>query len=279
MTQKAATAFVATSTFFVVLSLSWFISDAGLLSDDAVSLWANAIAAGDGDMPVGRVVAAYPTIPFLATALLELVSPTGTPTPVLLAAGLLGAVAAIWLNLFRRLGLALPLTIMLVLLIALHPAMLRAAIAGPAEMFFAAFLFLLVGALYDLRARSAAPEVMAVALTLLGLAFSHPMGAAFACAATPLLVFTVRPELVAKSAFNVVIALVFPTVFCVFAFSYMSWVFPGSGWSFLVAPAEGIANWSASMSRTLGSGLTGLSPLDAGVVTFLAIFCAPHYFQ
>jgi hypothetical protein len=157
------------------------------------------------------------------------------------------------------------------LLLAFHPTLLRAAIAGPAEMLLAGFLYLLGSALYDLRARSGAPEVMAVALALLGLTFSHPMGAAFACAAVPLLVFAVRPELVASSAFNVVIALVFPTAFCVGAFAYMSWVFPGSGWSFLMAPAEGIATWSVAASQRFGGGLTGSLALDAGFGAALAL--------
>ena len=80
-------------------------------------------------------------------------------------------------------------------------------------MCLALFLYLFGSALYDLRARSAAPEVMAVGLALLGLAFSHPIGAAIAFAAVPFLIFAVRPVLVASSAFNVVVALVFPTVF------------------------------------------------------------------
>jgi hypothetical protein len=81
-------------------------------------------------------------------------------------------------------------------------------------------------ALYDLRARSGTSEVMAVGLALMALAFSHPMGAAFAFAAVPFLVFAVRPVLVASSAMNVVIALIFPTLFmrslpslCVVGFS------------------------------------------------------------
>jgi hypothetical protein len=138
-------------------------------------------------------------------------------------------------------------------------------------MFLAVFLYLLGAALYDLRARSAAPEVMAVALALLGLTFSHPMGAALACAAVPLLVIAVRPELVATSALNVVVALVFPTVFCVGAFAYMSWVFPGSGWSFLIAPAEGLATWTVGISQVFGRGLTGWFALDACLAVALAL--------
>jgi hypothetical protein len=141
-------------------------------------------------------------------------------------------------------------------------------------MFLAAFLYLFGTALYDLRARSAAPEVMAVALALLGLTFSHPMGAALACAAMPMLVLAVRPELVAASAFNVVIALVFPTLFCLGAFSYMSWVFPGSGWSFLVAPAEGLATWSTGVARMFGSGLSGALALDAAIAIGVALALA-----
>ena len=101
------------------------------------------------------------------------------------------------------------------LLIAFHPALLRAVIDGPADMFLAAFLLMLCLALYDLRARSGTSEVMAVGLALMALAFSHPMGAAFAFAAVPFLAFAVRPMLVANSALNVVVALIFPTLFMI----------------------------------------------------------------
>jgi hypothetical protein len=265
------TVLIGLFTFVVVLALSRFAINAGLVPDDAVTLWAGAITAGEGEMAIGRIVAAYPTIPFLATSALEFVTPAGTPTPVLLASGLVALLAAIWLVAFRRVELPLLAAVAAVLLLALHPALLRAAIAGPAEMFLAIFLYLLGSALYDLRARSAAPEVMAVALALVGLTFSHPMGAAMACAAVPLLVIAVRPELVATSALNVVIALVFPTVFCVGAFVYMSWVFPGSGWSFLIAPAEGLATWTVGISQMFGRGLTGWFALDASLAVALAL--------
>ncbi|MEA2872144.1 MAG: rane protein XagC, partial [Hyphomicrobiales bacterium] len=157
-------ALVMAAAFVAVFVLSRITATAGLVSDDAVTLWANAITAGDSEMPIGRIVAAYPTIPFLATSLLEFVTPLGTPTPVLLTAGVLALLAGVWLASFRRAGLPLIAAAVAALLLALHPAMLRAAIAGPAEMILAAFLCLLGIALYDLRARSAAPEVMAVAL-------------------------------------------------------------------------------------------------------------------
>lgn len=274
MTRFIPAAFVMLVTFVAVFVMARLVAKAGLVPDDAVTLWASAITAGDSEMPIGRIVAAYPTIPFLATTLLEFVSPLGTPTPVLLTACVLALLAGVWLASFRRAGLPLIAAAVAALLLALHPLMLRAAIAGPADMLLAAFLFLLGGALYDLRARSSAPEVMAVALALLGLAFSHPMGAALACAATPLLVFAVRPEMLASSVVNLVIALVFPTVFCVGAFVYMAWVFPGSGWSFLTAPAEGLATWAVGFSQLFGRGLTGSLGLDAAIAVAIALILA-----
>jgi hypothetical protein len=267
-------ALVMSAAFAAVFVLSRITATAGLISDDAVTLWAGAITAGDGEMPIGRVVAAYPTIPFLATTLLEFVTPLGTPTPVLLTAGVLALLAGVWLVSFRRVGFPLVAAAMAALLLAFHPAMLRAAIAGPADMILAAFLCLLGVALYDLRARSAAPEVMAVALALLGLAFSHPMGAALACAAIPLLIFAVRPEMLGGSASNLLIALIFPTVFCVGAFAYLSWVFPGHGWSFLMAPAEGLATWAVGFSQLFGRGLTGWLALDAAIAVAVALVLA-----
>lgn len=271
MTRGMLAVLVALFAFVAVLALSGFAIQVGLVPDDAIALWASAITAGEGQMPAGRILAAYPTIPFLTTSVVEFLAPIGTPVPALLSAGALALLASICFRSFRDIGLPLGLAFIATLLIAFHPALVRAAIAGPAEMFLALFLFLWGLALYDLRARSTAPEVMAAALALLCLTFTHPMGAALTCAAIPFLVLAVRPELVAGSAFYVVLALVFPTLFCVGAFVYMSWVFPGSGWSFLVSPAEGLATWSAGLSQLFGSALGGFLPVDAGFAAVAAL--------
>jgi hypothetical protein len=51
----------------------------------------------------------------------------------------------------------------------------------------------------------------------------------------------------------------------------MSWIFPGSGWTFLIAPAEGVATWAAGFAGLFGRGLTGSLPLDAGIAMIAAI--------
>ena len=255
----------------VVFAVSRSAATVGLVPNDAVTLWASAMSAGEGQMPIGRILAAYPTIPFLATALLDAITPLGTPTPVLLTGAVLALLAGGLLVSFRRIGVPAIAGSLMVFLIVLHPAMLRAALAGPAEMIFAAFLFLLGGALFVLRARSGPAEVMAAALALLGLSFAHPMGAAIACAAAPLFALSIHPDTFFKSPLNLLLALLFPTAFCVAAFSYMSWIFPGSGWTFLVAPAEGVATWATGFSHLFGQGLTGSLALDAGVAVIVAV--------
>jgi hypothetical protein len=258
----------------VVLALGTVAVRSGLMPEDSLKLWASAVTAGDGDIPISRILAGYPTIPFFATTLLELVLPPKTPTPALLAALLLGSLAGSWFLTFRHAGLAAVAAASVALLLAFHPALLRAAVSGPAEMFLVLFLAMLANALYDLRARSGTPEVMAVGLALLGLAFSHPIGAAITCAVTPLLVFAVRPVLVATSAFNVIVALVFPTLFCVGAFAYVAWVFPGGGWSFLTAPAEALAAWASGVSRVFGASIAGSLVLTAAISTLCGLALA-----
>jgi hypothetical protein len=260
--------------FMVVLALAAIALEAGAIAADSVTLWAGAIAAGDGTMPIGRILAAYPTVPFLATALLQAGTPHGTPIPALLAAALAGALAGIWFNAARRAGFGAYAAGAAALLLALHPAVLRAALAGPAAMFFIVFVYALGNALYDLRARSGVPEVMAAGLALVGLAFAHPMGAALAIAATPFLILAVRPVLVANSAGNVVLALTFPVVFCAGAFVYTSWVFPGSGWSFFIAPSESLAAWRAELSPLLGGPFDGTTVFNAGLAIACALFLA-----
>jgi membrane protein XagC len=255
----------------VVFAVARSAATAGLVPNGAVTLWAGAITAGEGQMPIGRMLAAYPTVPFLATTLVDVLTPAGTPSPVLLTAAVLALFAGALLVTFRRIGVPMIAGPLMVLLIVLHPAMLRAATAGPAEMIFAVFLFLLGRALFDLRARSGASEVMAAGLSLLGLSFSHPMGAAIACAAAPLFVLSIHPDVFSRSSLNLLLALLFPTAFCIAAFSYMSWIFPGSGWTFLIAPTEGVAAWAAGFASLFGRGLTGSLSLDAGLVVIAAV--------
>jgi hypothetical protein len=81
----------------------------------------------------------------------------------------------------------------------------------------------------------------------------------------------VRPVLVANSAFNVMVALVFPTAFCVGAFVYVAWVFPGGGWSFLTAPAESLAAWSSGVARVLGGDIAGSTAVTAGLSSLVGI--------
>jgi membrane protein XagC len=276
VTRLLASAPIGLLVFASILTMAALAVRGGLMADDAVMLWAGAITAGDGGMSIGQITAAYPTIPFLASTLIELVTANGAPAPELLAAGIGGLLACAWYLSLRAVGLSLLAAGVTTLLLIFHPGLLWPAVTGPSEILLVVFLYLLGGALYDLRARSGVSEVMAVGLALVGLAFSHPMGAAIAFAATPFLIFVVRPALVANSAINVVLTLVFPTVFSAAAFAYVSWVFPGSGWSFLIAPAEGISTWTASFTRGVGGAITGVIALDAGIAfAFAFVLSAP----
>jgi hypothetical protein len=269
MSRILSAAPVAILVSVVILALAALAIRAGFVPDDGVMLWAGAIMAGDGEMSIGRIVAAYPTLPFMMTTLADIVAPAGTPTPALLAAALLGLVGGIWFLSFRDAGLSLVVAGTLTLFLIFHPALLRAAIAGPAEMFLVAFLALFASSLFALRARTGVPEVMRMGAALLGLTFSHPMGAAIAFSSAPFLIFAVQPTLIASSALNVVLALVFPTVFSVGAFVYVSWVFPGSGWSFFATPAESLSAWVAGMS-----GLGSVPTLAAGLAMAVAFILA-----
>jgi hypothetical protein len=271
MSRLLSAAPAALVVFVVILALAALAIRVGFIPDDGVMLWGGAIMAGDGEMSIGRIVAAYPTLPFMMTTLADIVAPAGTPTPALLAAGLLGLIGGIWFLSFRDAGLSLAVAGTLTLFLIFHPALLRAAIAGPAEMFLVVFLYLFASSLFALRARSGVPEVMRIGAALLGLTFSHPMGAAIAFASMPFLIFAIQPMLIAGSALNVVLVLVFPAVFAVGSFVYVSWVFPGSGWTFFAAPAESLSAWIAGMSTT---GLTGIPAIEAGLAIAVALVLA-----
>lgn len=271
MNRALAASPVAVLTFVTVLGFAAFAVSGGLIGDDALRLWAGASTAADGQVPIGRIVAAYPTLPFLATTLVAWLTPAGTPAPALVAAGLLAIIAASCFHALRKAGWPDLSAGCASMLIAFHPAMLHAAVAGPADLFLAAFLLMFCLALYKLRARSSASEVMGVGIALMALAFSHPMGAALAFAAVLFLAFAVRPMLVANSALNVVVALIFPTVFAIAAFSYASWIFPGDGWTFFAAPTESLSTWTVSETHLFGEGIGRFIAIGGSLTMALAL--------
>ena len=102
MTRGLAAAPIAALVFVSILVLAALAVGNGLLSDDALRLWAGASIAADGQVPLGRIVAAYPTLPFLATTLVAWLAPADTPAPPLVAAALLALFAAICFAAFRK---------------------------------------------------------------------------------------------------------------------------------------------------------------------------------
>ena len=269
--RALAAAPVASLAFAAMLAFAAIAVRNGLVADDTVRLWAGASIAADGDVPIGRIVAGYPTLPFLSTTFVAWLLPAGAPAPALVGACLFALIAAFCFAAFRGAGMSYLATVVFTLLIGLHPALLRAVVGGPADMFLAAFLLMLCLGLYDLRARSGTAEVMTVGLALMALAFSHPIGAAFAFAAAPFLAFAVRPTLVATSALNLVVALVFPAAFMVAAFTYVSWVFPGDGWSFFAAPAQSLSLWTVAVAKVFGSGLSDILAVDGSLAMMTAL--------
>ena len=64
-------------SFVAMLMLASLMTQAGLIPNDTISLWAGAIIADDGKLSIGNIVAAYPTLPFLATVALGSITPGG----------------------------------------------------------------------------------------------------------------------------------------------------------------------------------------------------------
>jgi hypothetical protein len=67
------------------------------------------------------------------------------------------------------------------------------------------------------------------------------------------------------------LVLIFPTAFSIGAFIYVSWVFPGSGWSFFAAPSESLATWTAGVNELLGPGATSVATLNAAMTVAMAL--------
>jgi len=69
-----------------------------------MTLWAAAITAGRRGMSVGLIAAAYPTIPFLASTAVEVVTPAGTRARPCLRRPVAGGLACVWFVSMRAPG-------------------------------------------------------------------------------------------------------------------------------------------------------------------------------
>src|SRR5580704_4193599 len=130
-----AVAPVGLATFVVILLLAAFAVRLGLVADDTLRLWAGASTAADGEVPIGRIVAAYPTLPFTITTLVAWIAPANAPAPALVAAALFAVFAVSCFRLFQKASLPLAAATVMTILLAFHPALLRAVVAGPGDMF------------------------------------------------------------------------------------------------------------------------------------------------
>src|SRR6202142_967369 len=104
MSRTLAAAPIPSLAFVATLVLAALAVRNGIVADDALRLWAGASTAADGQVPIGRIVAAYPTLPFLTTTFVAWLAPADTPAPALVAAAVLGLVAAFYFSTLRRLG-------------------------------------------------------------------------------------------------------------------------------------------------------------------------------
>src|SRR5580658_11090659 len=133
--RALAVAPVGLAAFVLILVLAAFAVRLGLVADDTLRLWAGASTAADGEVPIGRIVAAYPTLPFTITTLVAWMAPADAPAPALVAAALLAVFAVSCFLLFRKAGLPLVAATIVTMLLAFHPTLLRAVVAGPGDMF------------------------------------------------------------------------------------------------------------------------------------------------
>src|ERR1700691_4581935 len=123
-----AAAPIAALTFVAILLLAAIAVKHGLIADDALRLWAGASTAADGEVPIGRIAAAYPTLPFVSTTLVAWLAPGDAPAPELVAAAALATISGVCFGSFRRAGLPSVAAAAATLLVALHPALLRAVV-------------------------------------------------------------------------------------------------------------------------------------------------------
>jgi hypothetical protein len=223
-----ATALVA---FAAILAVDHWLRLHGFVAGAVMSDWGEVVLYGDGKGSFREFTTRYPPIAFALNLIVgvpvrELCS---LPPPIVTAALL----AAMWASALRAGGYGQWGSVALTALVCLNPFFLYMATTGVSAMLLLIAVYWFATAYRSSRFNGRVTDFMNLAFALAFIAFVHPFGAFICVLALPFLVFALPPSLVARSAVNSMLVLLFPLLFALASFTYGSALFQDSTSAFL----------------------------------------------
>ncbi len=255
-------------------------------------MWGRVLLAGAGLSAVEDIVTAYPPIAFVATMAVSVVAPVlGLATPLVISALLALGFAVSVHGALRAGGRSHGLSAVIVAVLVLNPLFMRAVSEGPQTMLLLWGVWMLALGAMNLRLGERVNDLIMVALALVLLAFASPFGLVLAFAALPFLGLVIPPERMRSSPAAALLVIVFPLIYSVAAFAYVTWIFGGTALgaaltseAVVLAQDGGSASVLAACAAFLSvaplvlvflAGTRGLPPLFLGATAMLAsLACA-----
>lgn len=227
---------------------------------ELLAQWGEAALAADGSVTFAHFVTRFPPIPYLLSAVLQMVAGhTGLPGPLMASSLAGGALGAAWFAGFRRTGISSAAAAGAALLLALHPFTLSIVATGPGPVMAAAAGWWLALSLMGLRGTGGVGPCIGAALSLVVLAFSDPAGLLLAAVAPLALLLAAPPTLISRSAGGLLLLLLFPLLFGLAGFMHVA-----------ATHGTGALSWLATL-RPDPLDMAGRPPATLPAITLLGL--------
>lgn len=220
--------------FVILLAADTWLRRHGFIAASVLHDWGEAVLYGDGKGTFHDFATTYPPVAFTLGLILGVPSHEFLPLPPPAAASALLAALLIakWVSTFIEAQYG-AWSLVLAAMLCLHPFFLYSATTGVSSVLLLITIYWFATAYCASHCIGRVTDFMNLGLALAFMAFVHPLGALICVIALPFLGFALPSVLMARSAFNSLLMLLFPLLFVLISFTYENALFEDNATAFL----------------------------------------------
>ncbi|MGN7982705.1 hypothetical protein ACTJKF_16120 [Burkholderia sp. 22313] len=228
-------AVIALVAFAALIAFDGWLRQHGFIAAAVVRDWGEVVLYGDGKGSYREFTTTYPPIAFALNVLtgVSIREFTSLPPPLVAAALLAALLVAAWASALRAAGYGGWWSLVLTVLVCVHPFFLYPATLGVGAVLLLVAVYWYATAYWASRVHGRITDFMNLAFALAFTAFVHPLGALICVLTLPFLVLALPPDLIARSAPNSMLVLLFPLLFALGSFAYENALFEDGATPFL----------------------------------------------
>jgi hypothetical protein len=226
---------ITLAAFAALLAVDGWLRQHGFIAAAVMHDWGEVVLYGDGKGSFREFTTTYPPIAFVLNVLagVPIRGLSSLPPPVVIAALLAALLVATWVSALCTAGYGWRWSVVLTALVCLHPFFLYPATTGVGAVLLLIAVYWFATAYRASRIHGRVTDFMNLALALAFTAFVHPLGALICVLTLPFLALALPPALIARSALNSMLVLLFPLLFALGSFAYENALFEDSATAFL----------------------------------------------